>query len=181
MKTDPGAESIGRSGNDPHSDIAPGEWEQLEAINPSDIRLAAMDLLARREHTRVELKRKLLKRFDDAELIDEQLARLVDENLQSDARYAESFVRQRFDRGHGPLRIRQEMRQRGIQDDEIESAMLADEFDWHESAQRVLERKFGPAPPADIKEKARRVRFMQYRGFSAEHYQQWFCWDDKES
>lgn len=154
-----------------HSDdIGEDDFAQLTAINPVDVRVAAMDLLARREHTRKELKQKLKKRFEDESIIEEQLDRLAEENLQSDARYAESFVRQRYNRGHGPLRIRQEMRQRGIPDADIEIAMETGDYDWYSSAQSVMERKFGAEPPIDIKEKARRTRFMQYRGFSREHY-----------
>ncbi|NCF19657.1 MAG: recombination regulator RecX [Haliea sp.] len=138
---------------------------------PSEIRRTAMDLLARREHSRRELKQKLKKRFRDDALIEEQLDTLAEENLQSDTRYAESFLRQRFNRGHGPVRIRQEMRQKGIPDSDIQSVFASGEYDWYTSAEEVLLRKFGPEPPEDIKEKARRARFMQYRGFESEHYQ----------
>lgn len=130
-----------------------------------------MDLLARREHSRKELKQKLKKRFDDEFTVDEQLDRLVEENLQSDARYAESFLRQRLSRGHGPMRIRQEMRQRGISDLEIEAAMAEEQPDWHNLAEETYQRKFGALPPDDIKEIAKRSRFMQYRGFAFDHYQ----------
>ena len=98
--------------------------------------------------------------------------RLAEEGLQSDSRYAESFVRQRFNRGHGPLRIRQEMRQKGIPDSDIEIAMESEEYDWFTSAQSVMERKFGTESAIDIKEKARRTRFMQYRGFSLDHFRE---------
>lgn len=147
------------------------ELDQLTAIDPSDIRRGAMDLLARREHTRRELKQKLKKRFDDEALIEQQLNRLVEERLQSDARFAESFLLQRISRGHGPMRIRQEMRQKGISDAEISAALEAEEPDWFALAEKAYRRKFGPLPPEDIKEKAKRSRFMQYRGFSAEHFQ----------
>jgi regulatory protein len=147
------------------------DFDQLTAINPADIRLAAMNLLARREHSRCELKQKLRKRFDDDELIDQQLDRLSEENLQSDSRYAESFLRQRINRGHGPMRIRQEMRQKGISDDEISAALEAEEPDWFVLAEEAYQRRFGALPPEDIKEKAKRSRFMQYRGFGLDHYQ----------
>ena len=62
------------------------------------------------------------------------------------------------------------MRQRGISDGDIHSAMHSEEYDWYASALTVLERKFGSVPADDLKEKARRTRFMQYRGFSREHY-----------
>ncbi len=148
------------------------DFAQLTSINPVEVRVAAMDLLARREHSCKELKQKLKKRFDDETIIDEQLDRLAEEGLQSDSRYAESFVRQRFNRGHGPLRIRQEMRQKGIPDSDIEIAMESEEYDWFTSAQSVMERKFGTESAIDIKEKARRTRFMQYRGFSLDHFRE---------
>ncbi|MEM1114649.1 MAG: regulatory protein RecX [Pseudomonadota bacterium] len=114
---------------------------------------------------------KLRKRFEDEELILEQLDRLANENLQSDARYAESLVRQRYNRGQGPLRIRQEMRQKGIAEADIQAILEAGDFDWFDSASKVLARKFDGVPASDIKEKARRSRFMQYRGFATEHFQ----------
>ena len=152
-----------------HDSIDP-ECADAPDIRPADIRLAAMDLLARREHSRRELRQKLLRRFKSPELVDEQLEVLAGENLQSDARYAESFFRQRVQRGQGPVRIRQEMRQKGIPDADIHQVMTEQEQDWFTLAQEVLERKFGSAPVSDIKDKARRIRFMQYRGFQDEHY-----------
>lgn len=130
-----------------------------------------MDLLARREHSRRELKQKLKKRFADETLIDEQLDRLSEENLQSDRRFAESFLRQRISRGHGPMRIRQEMRQRGISDGEIGAAMDAESPDWLSLAELTYRRKFGELPAEDLREKSRRNRFMQYRGYAMDHYQ----------
>jgi regulatory protein len=129
-----------------------------------------MDMLARREHSRRELQQKLKKRFKDDDLIVQQLDRLIEENLQSDARFAASFLRQRYNRGHGPMRIRQEMRQKGIPDEGIEAAMASEDFDWYGLAEQVMQRKFGSEQPVDIKDKARRGRFMQYRGFSVDHF-----------
>lgn len=152
-------------------DISAQELEQLTAINPADIRLSAMNLLARREHSAKELRQKLLKRFKNPELVDEQLLRLREEKLQSDERFAESFLRQRISRGHGPMRIRQEMRQKGISDNEINSAMDTEQPNWFELAEQTYHRKFGSLPSEDIKEKSKRSRFMQYRGFGHDHYQ----------
>ena len=89
----------------------------------------------------------------------------------ADIRYAESFLRQRISRGHGPMRIRQEMRQKGISDSEIAIAMEQESPDWFALAEETYRRKFGELPPEDIKEKAQRSRFMQYRGFGLDHYQ----------
>ena len=138
----------------------------------TDIRRAAMDFLARREHSLLELRSKLKRRFADGSLIDEQLSRLAEENLQSDARFAESYVRQRVGRGYGPLRLRAELRERGVSDSDFDAALEAGAVDWHDLALTVLHKKFGAAPPGDMKEKARRVRFMQHRGFATDHYRE---------
>lgn len=133
-----------------------------------------MDLLARREHSRRELRDKLRRRFSDEALIEEHIERLAEEGLQSDERFAESFLRQRVGKGQGPLRISQELKQRGIEDALISLAFGAGQVDWPGCAADVLQRKFGPGAPADLKDKARRVRFLQYRGFSYEHFSDLF-------
>ena len=130
-----------------------------------------MDLLARREHSQRELRDKLKRRFPDPDLVMQELERLREEHLQSDTRFAVSFARQRVLRGQGPLRIRQEMRQRGLGDSEISDAIASLDVNWFDLAAEVLEKKFGGLPVEDIKERARRQRFMQYRGFSLEHFQ----------
>ncbi len=145
--------------------------EAAAPVNPVDIRIAAMNLLARREHSRLELERKLKKRFGDHELLHQQLDRLAAERLQCDQRYAESLLRQRISRGHGPLRIRQEMRQKGLSEAAVSAAFEAEAPEWHGLAAEAYRRKFGDLPPDDIRDKARRSRFMQYRGFALEHFQ----------
>lgn len=132
-----------------------------------EVRVAAMDLLARREHSQRELRTKLERRFPP-EQVDETLQTLAAEGLQSDSRFAEAFVRQRSQRGYGPLRIRQELRQRGISDELAAAAMDVVEVDWFATLAYVLERKYGGIPAADLKEKARRTRFLLYRGFSGD-------------
>ena len=77
--------------------------------SPAAVRRAAMDLLARREHGRAELTRKLRQRGAPAELIEAALERLADEGLLSESRYIESFIRGRASSGYGPLRIREEL------------------------------------------------------------------------
>ncbi|MCR9184393.1 MAG: recombination regulator RecX [Halieaceae bacterium] len=156
----------------------------------NEVRVAAMDLLARREHARGELQTKLQRRFADVELIAGVLDDLAAENLQSDARYAESLLRQRLDRGYGPVRIQQEMRERGVDPVRVAAALEAVAPNWRAAAEQVYARKFDPVPesPAEapddpvswqarraeqqqrLKEKARRMRFMQYRGFLPEHF-----------
>lgn len=93
---------------------------------------------------------------------------LAQRRLQSDARYTEQYIEQRAARGYGPLRIRTELRERGIDDTVI--AEWLDERDpvWRQRLAEVARKRFGAAGPADFKDRARRARFLEYRGFSAE-------------
>jgi len=136
------------------------------------IRRAALNLLARREHSRRELRDKLRRRFADGTAIDLQLDHLERDRLQSDDRFAESFVRQRIARGFGPQRIAAEARSRGLRDEELSAALRALRPDWPSLAAAALAKKFGAAPAVDIHERARRARFLQYRGFSSEQFKQ---------
>lgn len=159
---------------DPDSEPSSGNGSPVanDAVSPTDIRLAAMNLLARREHSLGELRLKLRRRFGDERSVETQLQKLAEQNLQCDERFAESFARQRSGRGYGPARVRQEMRERGISDAAVARAFEAAEIEWTEVAEGVYLKKFGEGAPLDMKEKARRIRFMQYRGFDPDHYQQ---------
>ena len=74
----------------------------------------ALDFLARREHSEHELRQKLKSRDHDSDAVDAVLQQLKDERLQSDERFTESYVNHRFNAGSGPLKIRHELRQRGM-------------------------------------------------------------------
>ncbi|MCQ4312108.1 recombination regulator RecX [Pseudomonas stutzeri] len=132
---------------------------------PAAVRRAAMDLLARREHGRIELSRKLRSRGAPAELIEPVLDRLSDEGLLSEARYLESFVRMRGNAGYGPLRIREELAQRGLVRENIEQALRDSGFDWGEQLRAVWMRKFSGEVPGDQRERARQGRFLSSRGY----------------
>ncbi|MCI8211860.1 recombinase RecX [Pseudomonas sp. S25] len=132
---------------------------------PVAVRRTAMDLLARREHGRVELTRKLRQRGATPELIEPALDRLVEEGLLSEARYLESFVSYRARSGYGPARIREELNQRGLQRAEIEQAIRECGFDWQEKLHEIWQRKFAGQLPADARERARQGRFLSYRGY----------------
>lgn len=140
--------------------------------NESEAYAAAIGLLARREHSARELAAKLYSRGYAPELVEVVLERLVAERLQSDERYTEVYLRQRSDKGYGPERIRAELRERGI-DDTLISAQFRraeeeGEIDWFALAATAYTKKFGERPIDDIKERAKRQRFMQYRGFTHE-------------
>ena len=128
-----------------------------------------MDYLSRREHASHELTQKLLAKGYEEDDVSAALARLTEQGLLSDARFTEAFINQRMTRGSGPLKIRAELRQKGVSDAMI--AEFLDERDplWRESAQAVRSKKYGSELPSDLKEKMRQSRFLQSRGFSTEH------------
>lgn len=127
-----------------------------------------MDLLARREHGRVELTRKLRQRGALPDMIDAALDRLTEEGLLSESRYLESFVSYRARSGYGPLRIREELSQRGLQRADIELAIRESGISWQEQLEDTWRRKFSGHLPIDARERAKQGRFLSYRGYSME-------------
>ena len=137
------------------------------------VRRAAMNLLARREQSFFELIQKLTLKypdFDKQETILPALEKLREENLQSDARFVESYVRYRSSRGMGPLKIQAELDQKGVSSSLIRAELYSEEIDWFELCRQALERKFSEAPAADLREKVKekRYRFLSQRGFDSE-------------
>ncbi len=128
----------------------------------------ALDLLARREHARSEIERKLRQRGYADETAAQVITRLAARGLLSEQRFAESFVRARARRGQGPMRLRAELAQRGVDDAAIADALAAPDLDWRALAGEVRRKKFGDAAPADFSERARQTRFLEYRGFDAD-------------
>jgi regulatory protein len=126
-------------------------------------------LLARREHARTELGRKLSQRGFSESLVGEVLDALEAENLLSDRRFTESFVEQRMARGQGPLKIRHELRERGISAELAKQCIDAVRQSWCEQALAVRHKRFGAESPADIRERSRQARFLAQRGFEQEH------------
>ena len=148
--------------------------QQAEAISDyRRLRFAAMDLLSRREHSRIELKRKLEQRFPASDpLLVQVLDELAEQKLQSDERFTEAFVRFRAMKGQGPLKIAAELRQRGISDSLCNRHLGSEGRDWFEAALLVSQKRFGGLQYRDARERAKRQRFLQQRGFSADqiHY-----------
>ncbi|GAA5167155.1 recombination regulator RecX [Viridibacterium curvum] len=133
----------------------------------SSLTSTALRLLATREHSRQELRRKLAARADEGDDVEAVLDRMAETGLQSDARFAESYVRSRAGR-LGSARIRRELGDRGVTE-ELASTALGEVLveDELTRARSVWKKKFGQ-PPVDAKDWARQARFLQSRGFSAE-------------
>ena len=141
---------------------------------------AAVRYLSRRDHAEQELQQKLLVRGFEQEEVDEAVALCQDYNWLDDARFAERLLNNGIAKGWGLLRIRQEMAHKGIHEEVVSQLFEDDEFDWFEHAREVARRKYGDSPMDTDKEKARRLRFMQSRGFDFEQVKYALDVDDDE-
>ena len=135
----------------------------------------AIELLARREHSRLELKRKLLQRAYPADEIEHVLASLIEQNLLSDERFTEMYIRSRANRGYGPARIILELNERGVSEEDIQQGMANCEINWQRNALEVRNKKYYGTIDADYQTIAKQKRFLNYRGFTQEHIQYVFC------
>jgi len=125
-------------------------------------------LLAAREHSRRELRQKLTQRDADPDLLETVLDRLQQAGLQSDERFAESFIESRIRKGQGPVRIRRELRERGIDSDLIDRFLEVYHGEWRDLLRQVHDARFGRGPARESRELAKRARFLEYRGFPGE-------------
>ena len=147
--------------------------EKLSAVNgtksqhqnQADIRRLAMDLLARREHSRLELARKLHKRFHQYETIEIVLDLLAQDQLLSDKRFTEAYINYRRRAGFGPVKIASELRERGINDALADKFLYQNSEDWRVTAATAMQKKFGANTAIDSKQRLRQYRFMLHRGF----------------
>ena len=130
----------------------------------SELRQRAIRLLARREHTRIELARKLAP-YGSGEEIETVLNDLTQAGLQSDARFAESYVRSHAAR-LGAVRLRQTLRTKGVAG-ELIAAQVVELPDEVGRARDLWQRKYGVVP-VDSRDWAKQARFLQGRGFSVE-------------
>lgn len=162
--------------------------EEADVAAVAELRRAmegkAVALLAMREHGALELKQKLQSKFPETEdllaetgespglvkrLADEVVAYCAAQNWQSDARYVEQAVRNYMDKGHGPLKIRQTLQRACDASASIDAHLDLEVADWLAIMQAVLIKKYGEASkPASRNEQARRMRFLQSRGFPGE-------------
>lgn len=132
---------------------------------PAAIRRSALDLLARREHSYAEMLRKLRQRGAATDMAEIELDRLQQDGLLSDERYCEAYIHSRSQRGYGPQRLREELRQRGVAESLVDTQLRSAEWDWGALAQKVFAKRFPEGPAEDLKERSKQQRFMQYRGF----------------
>jgi len=136
--------------------------------DPAAAAAAAVALLAARDFAPGELHAKLTTRGFEGAAAQAAIEELQTRGVLNEARYAENYVTWHAARGQGPLRIAAELRRHGVPAALIEAA-LSQGPDWPALARKVCRAKFGPGTPASWREKARQMRFLQYRGFSSDH------------
>lgn len=130
------------------------------------LRKSMMGLLARREHSKLELAQKMQLRGYNEALIDDNIEDFVAKGWQSDSRYTEMLIRSRAMKLQGPLKIKMELKQKGIDSVMIHDFMDQD-YDWFEVAAEAIKKKFS-AVAVEQKDKIKQQRFLQQRGFSHE-------------
>ena len=131
--------------------------------NVVELRARALRLLARREHARQELEGKLAPHAGSSAELQSLISGLQQKNQFSEERYAEERAR-KLSRKYGAARIRQDLKAKGVPEELI--ARFSSSQDELQKAKAILERKYR-APATTREEKARRMRFLQSRGFSS--------------
>jgi len=134
-----------------------------EADSPVELRARALRLLARREHSRAELGRKLAPRAASPDALESLLDSLEQKKQLSNERFAAERARV-LSRKFGAARIRQDLKSKGVDRETIDRISTEGEL---ERASGILQRKYR-APAATREERAKRMRFLQSRGFSSE-------------
>ena len=134
----------------------------------------AVNLLARREHSQVELRKKLCKAKFEIDEIDVVIQKLAQIDLQSDLRFAENYLHYRSQRGFGSQKIKFELNERGVDKQTINAVFEQEDIDWFFLAVMARNKRFGQKAPDDLKDRAKQQRFLQYRGFTHEQINESF-------
>ncbi|WP_142502486.1 recombination regulator RecX [Klebsiella sp. 2680] len=142
----------------------------------------AMRILAMRDHSERELRRKLSapvmgKNGPEAleatqEEVENVVAWCIDNRYLDDERFVHQFIASRSRKGYGPARVRQELKQKGISRETIEAAMRECEIAWARLAKEQAQRKYGDPLPTVFAEKVKIQRFLLYRGYLMEDIQE---------
>jgi regulatory protein len=126
---------------------------------------SAVRMLSIREHSRKELQAKLLKRRYQTDLVEQVIDDLLHSSLLSDARFAENFIASRVAKGQGPVRIRNELQERGVAKSYVSEFLAPFDDQWTNLLKDVHDAKYGRQKADTQKERVRRARFLESRGF----------------
>ena len=141
-------------------------WAFMATKPEVSLKSRAMRFLARREHSREELRRKLVGQVEEGEDLDAVLDELAAKGWLSDSRYAEQAIRSKA-RRFGPMKMAHYLRSRGVDEEAIAAGLRAAGADGAPQLETIWKSRFRQAPQ-DEREKARQVRFLQGRGFALE-------------
>ena len=125
----------------------------------------AVRLLSRREHSAFEIRDKLQKRDFDENEIAQAIVELQQGGWLSDERFAEAYIRMRQLKGFGPIRIAMELSERGVDEIIVDEYLHADDDVWQQALEQQYRKKYKNKAIEDYNDKAKRIRFLQYRGF----------------
>ena len=143
-------------------------------ISEDKIRLKILDLLSRREHSFKEILLKLEDRVDSKDKLNEELIKIRDENLQSDERFTESYVRARSLRGIGPEKISYELISKGVNSNTIDRIIYSKEIDWMKILEKEYKKKYKPNADFSLDEISKAKKFFLQRGFNIELINEFF-------
>lgn len=135
-------------------------------IELNKLRATALAWLGRQEYSEAKFRRKLEQQEAAPEQIELVVAEFIANNWLSEQRYCEAFVRGRVRKGQGVVRIINDGRSQGLDEATLKQALDDCQTDWFELARETYQKRFGESEIKDLKEKAKRLRFMQYRGFN---------------
>ena len=138
----------------------------VEPLDARAARVAALDALARRDHSFEDLRLKLLEKGYDAAVVAALLVALRDEKLLDDRCYLENFVGYHAARGQGPVRVRLGLRRHGVQGPQVEEYLDAYP-DWLAQLKKARLKKFGADLPKKYADRQLQARFLGYRGFTS--------------
>lgn len=140
----------------------------------------ALALLTRREHSQLELTRKLRQRGIATQEAQAAVDRLAEAGWQNDARFAESLVRSRAASGYGAAYIRAELKTHGLSSSQVQDALAAFEGEWPAIAHALLERRHPQALFGEPAAQRKAADFLLRRGFSMEEMRAALNWDEGE-
>jgi regulatory protein len=127
----------------------------------------AVRLLTRREHSEQEIRKKLEGEYP-APIIERVIQSCKDREWLNEERFMTVFIRSRAARGYGPLRVTQELRFKGLSNEQIKGAFECSELDWFDLARLQVQRRVMDISTLDRTARARLQSFLQRRGFTSD-------------
>ncbi|MFO6422769.1 regulatory protein RecX [Motilimonas sp. KMU-193] len=143
-------------------------WIDRSDASYNQVYQALINLVSRREHSRLEIKQKLLQKEYPSQLIEQAISHCCECDYINDARYCASFIRIKANKGFGLGRLTMELKQKGISAEQIQQALDELALDWYQIAQQCYQKKYGDKQIDDYKERQKRQRYLFSRGFDSD-------------